>query len=185
MPIFEDLRFSIRTLRKNPGFAFAAVLALALGIGANSAMFSVIDGVLLRPLPFPQSERLVNVWETNQVRKIPHFGAAPANYYDWRKQNQVFSALGSYQANTFNLSTNDGAPERYVGAVCDRGFFDVLGIPPLLGRVFTADEEPLGKNGVVVLSYGVWRQRFGGDPTVIGQNFVMDGSSPNRDRRDA
>ncbi len=177
MTVLDDLRFSLRTLRKNPGFTLAAVLALALGIGANSAMFSVIDGVLLRPLPFPRSDRLVNVWENNFVRNLPTFPVAAANYYDWKKQNQVFSALGAYQGSTFNLATTDGAPERYIGALCDRGFFDVLGVPPLLGRVFTGEEEPAGKNGVIVLSYGVWRQRFGADPNVIGQSLQMDGSS--------
>ena len=175
MSLLEDLRFSLRTLRKNPGFATTAVLALALGIGANSAMFSVIDGVLLRPLPFPHSERLVNVWETMLVRNLPRMPAAPANYYDWKKQNGVFAGLGAYQAATFNLATGEGEPERYAGAICDRGFFDVLGVPPLFGRVFAQDEEPAGKDGVLLLSYGVWRQRFGGDSKVIGRKFIVNG----------
>ena len=97
MNFLQDLQFSVRTLRKNPGFTFAAIFALALGIGANSAMFSVIDGVLLRPFPFPHSERLVNVWETNPQRNFPKFPVASANYYDWRRQNEVFAALGAYQ----------------------------------------------------------------------------------------
>src|SRR6266853_3729610 len=101
MTMLQDLQFALRTLHKNPGFTCAAVFALALGIGANSAMFSVIDGVLLRPLPFPHSERLVNVWETNLKRNLPRFVVAPANYYDWRKQNPSFSSLGAYQQNTF------------------------------------------------------------------------------------
>jgi putative ABC transport system permease protein len=101
--------------------------------------------------------------------------AAPANYYDWRKQNQVFSELGAYQGNTFNLATTEGEPERYVGAICDRGFFDALQVSPMLGRVFTEDEVPQGRDGVVILGYGVWRQRFGGDPTVIGRSLMLDG----------
>lgn len=153
MTLSEDLRFSVRTLRKNPGFTLAAILALALGIGANSAIFSVIDGVLLRPLPFPHSERLVNVWETDLVRNLPKFIVAPANYYDWKKQNRVFSALGAYQGSTFNLATAEGVPERYVGAICDRDFFNVLEVSPLLGRLFNEDEEPAGKNGVLLLGY--------------------------------
>ncbi len=176
MTLSEDLRFAVRTLRRNPGFALVTVLALALGVGANTAMFSVIDGVMLRPLPFPHSERLVNVWETMLIRNFPEFIVAPANYYDWKKQNRVFAALGAYQAATFSLATQEGEPERYVGAICDRGFFDVLQVSPLLGRLFTAEEEPVGKNGVLVLSYGVWRQRFGGDPKVIGQKLVMNGT---------
>jgi putative ABC transport system permease protein len=175
MNFLKDLSFALRSLRKHPAFALAAVFALALGIGANSAMFSVMDAVLLRPLPFPHPDRLVNVWETNLVRNIPKMSAAPANYYDWRKQNQVFSELGAYQGNTFNLATTEGEPERYVGAICDRGFFDALQVSPMLGRVFTEDEVPQGRDGVVILGYGVWRQRFGGDPTVIGRSLMLDG----------
>jgi predicted permease len=129
----------------------------------------------LRPLPFPHSERLVNVWETNLTRNLPKFPVASANYDDWRKQNQAFSALGAYQGFTFNLASSETEPERYVGAICDRGFFDVLGVAPMLGRVFASDEEPDGRDGVVVLSYGVWRGRFGGDPQVIGRQLTMDG----------
>jgi putative ABC transport system permease protein len=175
MNFLKDLSFALRSLRKHPAFALAAVFALALGIGANSAMFSVMDAVLLRPLPFPHPDRLVNVWETNLVRNIPKMSAAPANYYDWRKQNQVFSELGAYQGNTFNLATTEGEPERYLGAICDRGFFDALQVSPMLGRVFTEDEVPQGRDGVVILGYGVWRQRFGGDPTVIGRSLMLDG----------
>jgi predicted permease len=175
MTILQDLQLALRSLRKNPGFAIAAICALGLGIGANSAMFSVIDGVLLRPLPFPHSERLVNVWETNLTRNLPKFPVASANYDDWRKQNQAFSALGAYQGFTFNLASSETEPERYVGAICDRGFFDVLGVAPMLGRVFASDEEPDGRDGVVVLSYGAWRGRFGGDPQVIGRQLTMDG----------
>ncbi len=175
MAFLQDLQFAFRSLRKNPGFAIAAVCALGLGIGANTAMFSVIDGVLLRPMPFPDSERLVNVWETNLTRNLPKFVVAPANYYDWRKQNQVFSALGAYQNFTFNLASTETEPERYVGVTCDRGFFDVLGVTPMLGRIFSSDEEPAGRDGVVVLSYAVWRSRFGGDRRIIGQHLTMDG----------
>src|SRR5579864_5322832 len=175
MTFFQDLQFALRTFRKNLGFTAAAVFALALGIGANSAMFSVIDGVLLRPLPFPRSERLVNVWESNLTRNIPKFGAAPANYNDWRVQNQVFAALGAYFQSTFNLASTEGEPERYLGASTDRGFFDVLEVSPVLGRIFTEEEEQLGRDGVVLLSYNLWRGRFGGDPKIIGQTFTLDG----------
>jgi putative ABC transport system permease protein len=171
----QDVHFAARTLRKNPGFACAAVFALALGIGANSAMFSVIDGVLLRPLPFPNQDRLVNVWETDIERKLPRFIVAPANYYDWRAQNHVFSDLGAFQQTTFNLASTEGEPERYIGANCDRGFFSVLGVSPLLGRVLTDEEDQTGRDGVLILGYGVWKQRFGGDPKIVGQTLTMDG----------
>ena len=170
----NDLRFALRTLSKNPGFTCAALLALALGIGANSAMFSVIDGVLLRPLPFPRSDRLVNVWETNLKRNFPKFVVAPANYYDWRAQNQVFSALGAYVGNTFNLASTGGEPERYIGASSDRGFFDALQVSPILGRIFTDEEDQPGRDGVIILSYRLWRSRFGGDPSIVGRTLIFD-----------
>jgi putative ABC transport system permease protein len=150
------------------------VLALALGIGASSAMFSVVDGVLLRPLPFPRSDRLVNVRESEPKRSIPKFMAAAANYHDWRTQNQVFSALGAFTQSTFNLVSRDAEPERYLGAAADHGFFDGLEVSPLLGRIFTHEEDQPGRDGVIMLSYGIWRSRFGGDPKIIGQTLTFD-----------
>ena len=169
-----DLRFALRTLRNNPGFTGAAVLALGLGIGANSAMFSVVNGVLLRPLPFPGSDRLVNVWESEPKRNLPKMVAAPANYYDWRAQNQVFSTLGAFIQSTFNLASTEGEPERYLGSSTDRGFFDALQVSPILGRIFTDEEDQPGRDGVIILSYGIWRSRFGGDPKIIGQTLTFD-----------
>jgi predicted permease len=169
-----DLRFALRTLRNNPGFTCAAVLALGLGIGANSAMFSVVNGVLLRPLPFPQSDRLANVWESEPKRNLPKMVAAPANYYDWRAQNQVFSRMGAFAQSTFNLASTEGEPERYLGASSDRGFFDALQVAPILGRIFTDEEDQPGRDGVIILSYGIWRSRFGGDPKIIGQTLTFD-----------
>ncbi|MDP8981823.1 MAG: ABC transporter permease, partial [Acidobacteriota bacterium] len=175
MNLFQDLRFAFRTLRKSPGFALSAIVALGLGIGANSAMFSIIDGVLLRPLPFPNSQNLVNVWETNFARKIPKMIAPPGNYYDWRAMNHVFSAIGAYRGNTFNLASKDNEPERFIGAICDPGFFATLQVRPLLGRTLTEEEDQEGRDGVVILGYGLWRQHFGGDPKIIGQNLLLDG----------
>jgi predicted permease len=175
MVLFQDLQYAFRTLRKNPGFTIAAVVALGLGVGANSAMFSVIDGVLLRPLPFQQPERIVNVWETNLKRNFPRFPVAPANYYDWRAQNHVFADIGAYQQNTFNLASNGNEPERYIGAIGDPGFFAALQVSPVLGRLFTDDEDQPGRDGVVILGNGIWKQRFGADPKIIGQNLILDG----------
>src|SRR5450631_859 len=103
MNLLNDLKYASRTLRKSPAFTLSAILALGVGIGANSAMFSAINGILLRPLPFPHSERLVNVWETNLKRNLPKLVAAPGNYFDWRTQMRSFSAIGAYLQNTFNL----------------------------------------------------------------------------------
>ena len=137
-------------------------------------MFSVVDGVLLRPLPFPRSDRLVNVWESEPKRNLPKFVAAPANYYDWRAQNQVFSALGAFTQSTFNLASTEGEPERYLGGVTDRGFFDTLQVSPFLGRIFTEEEDQPGRDGVIILGYGIWRSRFGGDSKIIGQTLTFD-----------
>lgn len=175
MTFVQDLRYALRTLGRNPGFTFAAVFALCLGIGANSAMFSVIDAVLLRPLPFPRSDRLVNIWENELERNIPKLPAAPANFYDWRAQNHVLSDIGAFQQNTFNLASTENEPERFIGASCDRGFFSALQVSPLLGRVFTDEEDQTGRDGVIVLGYGVWQQRFGGDPKLVGRTLIMDG----------
>ena len=169
------LKFTLRTLAKNPAFALSAILAAGLGIGAATAIYSVIDGILLRPMPFPRPDRIVNVWETELKRNIPRMVAAPANYLDWRVSNEVFSATGAYRPATFNLSTPDGEPERFVGAACDPGFFAVLEVAPILGRVFTAEEDQPGRNNVVLLSYSVWQQRFGADPDVIGRDLTLDG----------
>ena len=173
--MLRDLLFALRTFSRRPGFTLAVVLALGLGIGANSAMFSVINGVLLQPLPFARPEQLVNVWETALKRNLPRFIVAPANYYDWRSQNQVFSTIGAYQQTPFNLGATDVKPERYIGAVCDRGFFDTLGVAPILGRLFTEAEEPAGPDGVVILSYGTWRQRFAGDRDIVGRTLTLNG----------
>ena len=174
MTILQDLRFAVRAFRKKPAFTVTAVLALALGIGATSAMFSVIDGVLLRPLPFPRSDRLVNVWENNLQRNLPKFVVAPANYYDWRVQNRVLSAMGAYLQNTFNLASLEGEPERYLGASSDRGFFDALQVSPILGRILTEEEDQPGHDGVIVLGYDLWRSRFGGDPKILGRTLAFD-----------
>lgn len=175
MTLVQDLRFAARTFLKNPGFMLVAMLTLGLGIGANSAMFTIIDRVLLKPLPFPRSESLVNVWETNLKRNIPRFTVSPANYYDWRAQNVVFYAMGAYQQSTFNLASSEAEPERYVAAICDSGFFSTLQVSPALGRLFTEEEERAGQDGVIVLGHGVWQQRFGGDRNIIGQNIKIDG----------
>src|SRR5690349_20310789 len=138
--MFSDLRFTLRLLRKSPAFALSAALAAGLGIGAATAIFSIVDGVLLRPLPFPNSDKIVNVWESSERRNIPRMVAAPGNYYDWVKQNRVFSAIGAFMGATFNLATQDAEPERFIGAQTDPGWFATLGIAPVMGRTFTDDD---------------------------------------------
>ena len=175
MSLLQNLRFTARMLRKNPALALSAIFATGLGIGATSAMFSVTDGILLHPLPFPQSDRLVNLWESAPSRNLPRLVAAPGNYYDWRAQSQTFSAIGAYQLAAFNLVSPGTEPERVIGAVCDPGFFAALRVPPLLGRVIAADEDQSGHDAVVVLGFATWQQRFGADPAVAGRRIEING----------
>ncbi len=175
MGLLQNLKFTARMMRKNPALALSAILATGLGIGATSAMFSVTDGILLHPLPFPQSDRLVNVWESAPTRNLPRLVAAPGNYYDWRAQSRSFSAIGAYQQATFNLASRDSEPERFLGAICDPGFFAALGVPALLGRVFTAEEDQPGRDAVVVVGFTAWQQRFGADTAIVGRQIEING----------
>jgi len=173
--MLQDLAFGLRNLRRHPGFTVTAVLALAAGIGANSAMFSVIDGVLLKPLPFQQPERLVNIWETLPKRNIPRLPAPVGNYLDWRTMNHVLADMGSFTGAAFSLASVT-EPERYLGARCDPGLFSTLRVNPVLGRAFTAEDNLPGHDTVAILAYGLWKQRFGGDPQILGQKITLDGS---------
>ncbi len=175
MDFLRNTRYAWRTLRKRPLFTASAVVAIALGIGATSAMFSVIQGVLLQPLPFAHSDRLVNIWEAAPRRRLPQLVAAPGNYYDWRAQNRVFSDIGAYQQAFFSMAASGGDPERFTGALCGAGFFQTLGVPPLMGRSISPDDDQPGHDAVVVLGYGVWRQRFGGDPNIVGRSVPFIG----------
>jgi putative ABC transport system permease protein len=172
--VFQDVRFGYRQLRKHPGFTTFAVLTLALGIGANSAIFSVVNGVLLRPLPFDRPERLVNIWEAMPKRNIPRLPAPPGNYLDWRLRNHVLAGLGGFNQTGFSV-TSTGEPERYIGALCDEGLFPTLQVAPVLGRGFTAEDNLPGRDTVAIVSYGLWKRRFGGDPHIVGRPIVLDG----------
>src|ERR1051326_2788137 len=174
MSIAQNLKFAVRLLRRNPALATSAILITALGIGATAAMFSAADGILLRPLPFPSADLLVNVWESAPERGLPTFTVAPGNCVDWQAQSKSMAAMGAWQQATFNLAARDTEPERFVGALCDAGFFSVLEVRPVLGRVFAEEEMQPGKDNVVVLSWPVWQQRFGGDRSVIGRELDIN-----------
>src|SRR5919205_558273 len=170
----HDLRYGARTLWKNKGFTAVAVIALALGIGANSAIFSVVNTVLLRPLPYKDSDRLVMVWEDNSKIGYPHDTPAPGNYADWRDQNQVFEGMAATADVSLNL-TGAGEPERFDGKRVSANFFSLLGVEPRLGRGFMPEEDAPGANKVVVLSHGLWQRRFGSDPGVVGKTITLNG----------
>jgi len=174
--LWPDLRYGLRMLAKNPGFTIVAVIALALGIGANSAIFSVVNTVLLRPLPYRNPEQLVMVWEENSKQGFPKDTPAAANYVDWRDQNHVFESIAAMADISFNL-TGTGDPERIDGQRVSTSFFPLLGVEPQLGRAFRPEEDKPGANQVAVMSYGLWQRRFGADPGIIGKPISLNGKS--------
>lgn len=167
----QDLRHALRLLRRNPGFTAIAVLALALGIGANTAIFSVVDAVLLQQLPYEDPSRIVAVWEDASAHGFPRNTPAPANWVDLRKQNTVFTDIAASAGRSVNL-TGDGPPEYIIGRRTTANFWTVLGTQPLMGRTFT-DEEDRKSAKVAVISYSLWQRRFGGDPKMIGRKIIL------------
>jgi putative ABC transport system permease protein len=170
----QDLRFAGRTLRANPGFTLVAVLTLGLGIGANTAIFSVINGVLLRPLPYADEARLVLIRQAAPLANRPLINLSIREYFDYREQGTAdFEALVEYHQMNFDL-LNRGEPDRVNTGVVSHNFFDVLGITPLIGRTFRADDDRPGAEPVLLLSYSYWQSKFGGDPSIVGQVFEMN-----------
>jgi len=172
--LWQDLKYGVRMLRAQPTFTVVAILALSLGIGANTAIFSVINTVLLRPLPYAAPEQLTMVWEAlpgNRENSV-----APGNLTAWRERNQVFADLAAYTEDTFNLS-GGGEPEKLEGLAASANLFPLLGVQPLLGRTFSSEEDQPGANRVAVISYGLWQRRFGGSPNAIGSRVMLDGAS--------
>jgi len=173
----QDLRHGLRVLLKNPGFTAAAIVVLALGIGANTAIFSIVNAVLLRPLPFGDPERLVQVWHVPPPKSFPgmtQFSVSAANFIDWHEQNHVFDKMAIYSGSSLNLTGRE-QPEALQGASVSSDFFSALRVHPVIGRTFTADEDQPGKNHVVILSYGLWKSRFAADPHVAGRQVNFDG----------
>ena len=170
----QDITFGLRMLRKSPGFTAVAVITLALGIGANTAIFTVINAVMLRPLPFADPDRLVRIWESNPGRGWPTFGASHPNYLDWAAQTRTFGHMAATTGVSFTL-TDGGGAERVVALAVTHGFAPVLGVTPVLGRNFQADEDrPGGNVRVVLLTYPYWQRRFAGDPGVLGRTVVLN-----------
>jgi putative ABC transport system permease protein len=169
--LLRDMRYAVRQLAKTPGFTIVAVLTLALGIGATSAIFSVVNGVLLQPLPYPDPDGLVRVYEV--VPQHGRFSVAPANFLDWRKQTSVFEHMAAYTPGTATLAGSEG-PERVLNAAVSWNMFELLGVGPVFGRGLTQEEEMPGKANVIVLSHGAWQRRFGGDPNVLGRTVNVN-----------
>ena len=171
--LLQDLRYAARILWKNPGFTAVAVIALALGIGANTAIFSVVNTVLLRPLPYKTPEQLVMVWEDASKHGYPQDTPAAANFVDWRDQNSVFTGMAAIADMNFNL-TGAGDPERLKGREVSANLFPLLGVDPQLGRVFDAAEDQPGAQRVALLSHRLWQRRFGGDQNIIGKVLTLN-----------
>jgi putative ABC transport system permease protein len=174
--LFQDLKFGLRVLRKSPGFAIVAVMVLALGIGANTAIFSVVNAALLRPLAFRDPGRLVHVWHVPPPRAFPgitRFSVSVANYIDWRKQNSVFENMAIFSGKSMNL-TGNGKPEYARATAVSPSFFSVLGVEPMLGRAFLPGEDQPGKDHVVVLTHAFWQGRFAGDRGIIGKQITLN-----------
>jgi MacB-like periplasmic core domain len=172
--LLKDIRYGIRTLLKNRGFTAVAVLALALGIGANTALFSVVNGVLLRPLAFNEPERLGQLYEENREHSYFLNSVSAPNFLDWKNQSQLFGSMAAYANAAVNVTGLD-EPERVAIAVVTADFFQTLKVEPLLGRAFQPEDIKPGGPNLVVLSYGFWQRRFGGDATAVNQSLTVEG----------
>ncbi|HEU4416141.1 MAG TPA: ABC transporter permease, partial [Candidatus Angelobacter sp.] len=161
----QDLRYGVRMLAKAPMFSLIAILTLALGIGANTAIFSVVNGVLLNPLPFPEPDQLVSMFQ--RISSFPNASISYPNFLDWRKMNTTFADMAAYRSTGFNLS-GIGEPERLRGEMISAGFFEILGVHPAMGRTFSADEDRLGANPTVMITEGLWKRKFGSRKDIIG-----------------
>lgn len=165
--LIQDIRIATRMMIKNPGFSIIVVVTLALGVGANTAIFSVVNAVLLRSLPYKDPGGLVQVWESNPKRGIPEFAVSPPNFLDWRTQNHEFSQMAAIQSEDVTL-TGAGAPERVQSADVSSDFFELLGVRPERGRGLQASDESPANPPVAVVSHRLWQSELGGDPHVIG-----------------
>jgi predicted permease len=174
--LLQDLRFALRLIVKNPGFAAAAIIVLALGIGANTALFSVVNTVLIRPLPYAEPDRLVQLFHTPPPKAFPgvtRFALAPANYLDWKAQNHVFESMALYEFNSFNLTGRDN-PESINASKVSSDFFQTLRVPPMMGRTILPDEDQPGHDHVVILSNALWKSRFASDQNIVGKTITLN-----------
>ena len=170
----SDMRYGFRQLRLNPGFAALAIATLALGIGANTALFSVVHAILIKPLPYHEPDRLARVWMDNRRLQMREDWASWLNYQDYKRLGTSFERMAAFSNNAANL-TSDGEPERVYGVRAEAALFDVLGARPLFGRLFTKDEEVAGKADVWVIGWSLWQRRYGGARDVLGKKIEMDG----------
>lgn len=172
--IWKDLRYTLRTWRRNPGFTFVVLLTVALSVGATTAIFSVINGVLLKPLPYPDPGRVVMLWSSNPGIGLPQFSVSPHDYVDWKQQSRSFEVMGARRPASFSLTGDGVEPERIPAERVTEGFFPALGLRPIHGRLLSAEDQAGGGTPVVVLNRSLWERRFGGDPGLVGQTIQLD-----------
>ena len=172
--LLQDVRYALRLLRKSPGFTAAAVLTLALGIGANAAIFSVANAFLRKPIWFPEIERLAVVINNLPGESMGRNSVTPADYLAWKTQSQSFEEVGAYEWSDVNL-TGNGDPQKLTGANVTSNFLEILQMRPQLGRAFLLEEEQPGHDQEVILSHGLWVRRFGSDPNILGAKVAVDG----------
>ena len=172
MSFWQDIRYGLRVLLKSPGFTAIAVLTLALGIGANTALFSVVNGVLLNPLPFPNPDRLVAVY--SKTTEFQESSISYPNFLDWVKDNHSFSKLGAFRSEEYNM-TGEGEPERLHGQMISADFFPALGVNPILGRYFLPEEDKPGAAPVAIIGDGLWKRKFGLSRDVLGKRIALNG----------
>ena len=171
--LLQDLRYAVRTMLKRPGFTSVAVITLALGIGASTAIFSVVNAALLRELPYKSPDRLYHIWESTPQKEFAQREFSYPDYQDYQ-QNQAFEGIGAYTGGT-GIMSGRGEPERVFAPAASANFFSVLGVEPFLGRTFHSGEDKQGAPRVTVLTYGMWQRRFGGDRNIIGQSLTING----------
>ena len=172
--LLQDLRYGTRTLRQNPGFAFVVILTLALGIGANTSIFTIVNAVMIEPLPFRDPDRLIVIWETNERSPEKANVVAPANYMRWTERATSFERMSAFYEWRANL-TGEGAPEEVVAQRVTSNFFATMGAEPMLGRAFAAEEGARGRDQFTILGNGIWKRRFGGDPSIVGRSIRLNG----------
>src|SRR5437588_7053612 len=175
--LFKDIRYGLRSLLKRPGFTAVALITLALGIGANTAIFSLVNAVLLRPLPFAEPDRLVWMWGKTRNGGM-RASVSPLDFLDYRKQNQTFEEFAAAFSIPLPMNlSGSGEPERLSAAAVTGNYFQAMGVKPALGRTFLRENESPGRDQVAVLSYGLWRKRFGGDPAIVNKTVTLDGKA--------
>ena len=174
--LMQDLRYALRMLFKNRSFTIVALIVLTLGIGANSAIFSFVNAILLRSLPYTHADRLVRIYSSSPGKEVRTFTSSYPDFLDWKNNNQTFEEMGAWARGSATLTGTDN-PERFDTALITPAFFNVLGVSPERGRVFTPEDDKDGSNKVVLISNGVWQRRFGSDPNIIGKQFTLEGTS--------